>query len=298
MEHQCNSAVATINGSGLLSSITSGVTTISYILPSGCAATKTVTVSLSAAPIGGAASVCQGQTIVLTDASGGGVWSSSNTFASVGSASGVVTGLWPGDATISYAIGSCVATKVVSTYAISPVTGGGSVCVGSTIVLNDATIGGSWSSTNTSVATALTAGAGIGDIFGVSTGTVTIIYTNDCLRLQRFCNGDCRQPLPSAILGTAVVCAGSTTTLTDGVSGGAWTTTATTIATAGTSYGCGHRCSSRHSDNFLHIDYRLPRDPDCNCGNGSGNNWWLDCGLFRLDSNTHRRCHRWCMEQQ
>ncbi len=61
-------------------------------------ATKTVTInpSGSAGAITGPDTVCIGSTITLTGAVPGGVWSAGNTNASVGSSSGVVTGVSSG----------------------------------------------------------------------------------------------------------------------------------------------------------------------------------------------------------
>jgi hypothetical protein len=101
--------VATVSATGVVAGISSGTAIISYTVTNSCgtaAAVVTVSVSstLSVAPITGIDSVCPGQTITLTDATGGGVWTSTNTAIATVSTSGVVTGIAPGYDTIVYTI--------------------------------------------------------------------------------------------------------------------------------------------------------------------------------------------------
>ncbi len=110
-----NTSVATVSGAGMVTGIgTGGTANISYTI-SGCTATLTVTVnSATPSPISGAATVCTGQTITLSDATPGGTWSSSNTaFATVGSSTGIVTGVTSGTAIISYTISNACGTGYV-----------------------------------------------------------------------------------------------------------------------------------------------------------------------------------------
>src|SRR5208282_4907881 len=120
------------------------------------------------------ATVCTGSTTDLTDVTTGGVWSSSNGNATV--AAGVVSGVTAGTSTISYSIGTCSSTAIVTINATpgainpSPV----SVCLSGTTTLTDATASGTWSSSNTAVATIVT---GSGLLTGAGVGTSTISYT-------------------------------------------------------------------------------------------------------------------------
>src|SRR5437016_2319364 len=58
-------------------------------------------------PITGPSTLCQYQSVTLADATPGGVWSSSApSIATVGSATGIVTGATPGVTIITYATGS------------------------------------------------------------------------------------------------------------------------------------------------------------------------------------------------
>src|SRR4029077_15145001 len=111
----------------------------------------------------------------------------------------------------------CTATTVVTVNPLpSAISGTATVCVGSTTTLSDAG-GGTWTSSTSSVATVV---SGTGVVTGVSSGTSTITYT-----LGTGCTTTTVvtvNPLPSAISGTATVCVGSTTTLSD-AGGGTWT---------------------------------------------------------------------------
>ena len=190
----------------------------------------TVTVN-GTLPITGPNSVCVGSTINLADATTGGTWSSSNTgVATV--AGGTVLGVSNGTATISYAAGGCTpATMVVSVVAApSAISGPGTVCMGSNITLSDSPNGGVWSSSSTGVATI---GASNGTISTVSTGTTTIMYSDGCgspATVVVTVN-----PLPAAITGPSSVCPdGATITLNDATSGGTWSATPASVASATT----------------------------------------------------------------
>ncbi len=231
-----NSTVATVgSGTGLVSGLSGGITTIAYTIGDGCFASATVTVNLSAPPITGTPSVCVGLTTNLSDPSGGGTWSSSNTsVATVGSGTGIVSGAAIGTATITYTIGlSCNSTiSVTVNLTATPITGTTTVCTGATSTLSDASLGGVWSSSNTSKAT-IDASSGI--VTGVSAGTATITYA-----IGLGCSTTTVVSIklsPAAIAGAGNVCLGSTITLSDPSGGGVWSSSNTTIATVGVSSG-------------------------------------------------------------
>ena len=115
--------------------------------------------------------------------------------------------------------------------AVQPITGTFSVCVNSTTALADATGGGTWSSSNNSIATVTSGGV----VTGVSAGNVTISYSvtngNNCNTVVTA--GVTVNPVPtvSAITGTPNVCVGSTRQLSDATSGGSWMSNNTVVAT-------------------------------------------------------------------
>jgi len=243
-----NTAQATVGSStGVVSGISSGVTIISYTVTNACGsihATYPVTVSISGVvgSITGTLYVCAGSTTGLSDATGGGTWSSSNTGVATIGSTGQVTGIAPGTTIISYTLtGSCSAyTTAIFTVnplpSVDSILGPSSVCLSSSIPLSDLAVGGIWSSTNTAIATA----ASTGVITGTGAGTVSIRYTvtNSCgtVFATHLVTVNASSATPP-IAGTLSVCAGSTTPLSDATGGGIWTSSNTGIATVGSSSG-------------------------------------------------------------
>jgi len=232
-----NTSVGTVTGGGVVTGVGIGTSTITYMLSTGCYTTTVVTVSPLPAPIMGPNLVCVGNTIVLSDATPGGTWSSSSpAIATVGSSTGVVTGVSVGGVTITYTMpNGCAVTyyvKVVPTP--TPIIGGstGALCVGSSYTLSDATPGGTWSSNNTTIAIV---GSSSGVVTGVSPGIATITYT-----LSTGCYVTYTLtilPLPGPITGTLSICVGSSTLLSNSVSGGTWSSSNTGVATVGSTSG-------------------------------------------------------------
>ena len=228
-----NPFVASVgSNTGIVSGNNGGVATISYIMPSGCTATLTITVN-TLSPINGVNSICQGSSTLLTDITAGGVWSSSDTSTASISSTGVVNGNNSGTAIISYAYGpACVVYKSISVDPSSPIMGNLNVCLGLTTHLSDTTAGGTWSTSNISIATVnLTTGV----VFGVNVGTAVITYTNfgtGCFRTAVVTVN-----MTGAITGMDSVCVGLTTTLSDVTLGSTWSSSNTGIATVGSSTG-------------------------------------------------------------
>jgi len=167
------------------------VTTISYKNPTtGCYTTKSVTVIPTPSVIAGPSTICAGESVTLESSPMGGVWTASNTVASVNSSTGVVTGNIGGGVIIRYtAPNGCSRTKSMTVNATpSNITGTTTISAGSATTLTCGTTGGTWSSSNTSVAIpATTATISMGSttskmVNGVAGGTATISYTlsNGC----------------------------------------------------------------------------------------------------------------------
>jgi uncharacterized protein YjdB len=198
-----NGAVATVNSSGLVSAVTAGVATISAASEGqGGAAAITVTavpvVSVTVSPP--TASVQVGQTVQLTgtprDAGGSPLsgravtWTTSNASIATVNASGLVSGVAPGSATITAmsegqsATAAITVTAVpVASVAVTPATA--SMAVGQTVQLTatpkDASgkpLSGrivTWATTNAAVATV----NGSGLVSGVAAGGATITATSE-----------------------------------------------------------------------------------------------------------------------
>ncbi len=224
-----SNTTATVSG-GVVTGLTPGTDTIRYFVASGCGfatATKTVTINAlpNAGSINGALSVCVSATIALSDAITGGMWSSSNATAAVGS-TGMVTGVAAGTDTIMYSVTNvCSTAMTMKTITVNPlpvagsITGSASVCVGVAITLTDNAPGGLWSSSSSK---ALVSG---GVVTGISAGLNTISYS-----VTNICGTDVAiktitiNPLPDAgkITGASAVCIGASITLTDMTTGGVW----------------------------------------------------------------------------
>ena len=235
-------SVASVDGSGNLTGIVAGSTTVSYSVTNSCgtqSATAGVTVSPapSAGSITGTTVVCAGLNTTLSDASGGGTWASSNNAVATVNASGVVTGVAGGTANISYSVlTGCgpATTSVPVTVSTSPdeglIIGATTICATDSIDLFETTPGGTWTSNNTAVATVNSDGV----VAGISGGSVIISYTvsNGC-GISVATADMIINPAPNAgtIVGTSAVCAGIQTTLADGTPGGIWSSSNIAMAT-------------------------------------------------------------------
>ena len=238
-----NTLIAAIGSlSGIATGISAGTATMSYAI-SGRTFTSVLTVNSvpAAGTITGALGVCAGSSTTFSDATSGGSWSSSNTgIATVGS-TGVVSGIAAGTVTISYTItngcGSAYATKPITVdplpAAPASISGAVSLCAGSSTTFSDATSGGSWSSSNTGIATVGSTGV----VSGIASGTATISYTisNGCgsAYAKKPITVNPLPATPSSISGAASVCAGISTTFSDATAGGVWSSSNTGIVTAG-----------------------------------------------------------------
>jgi uncharacterized protein YjdB len=241
-------SATTVNTSGVVTGVASaGVDTIRYNYTSpatGCSKTDTQVMTITPLPdpgtVTGADSVCPGAstTFVSSGTAGGRWYSSSASYASVDSVSGVVTGVMEGGVSITYRLsGSCGIFSSAKIINVQPATvaavlsGASSVCVGASTTISPSVTGGVWSSSTTSVATVSVAGV----VSGVATGGTSISYT---------VNGACGSAVsavpvtvntvpaaPAAITGAGAVCIGRLITLSDTSSGGVWTSSNTEMAT-------------------------------------------------------------------
>ncbi|WP_433831113.1 DUF7507 domain-containing protein [Flavobacterium anhuiense] len=243
---------AAVGGNVVASPVLSTVGTITYYAQGNngtCTSARTpITLTITAPPIpgnlSGTQNICQGSTTAFTtDGAAGGTWSSSDTTIATVDGSGIVTGVLPGTASITYtAIGSggCLDVSSTRTITIEDATDSGilsgnqSICVSgnSTFTSNGAT-GGTWSSDNLAIATV---DASSGVVVGISRGTTTIRYTipqvGSCPVIPSTIAVTIIESNPGILSGNQNVCVGETTTFTtDGDSGGDWTSDNSGIAT-------------------------------------------------------------------
>ena len=217
-----NSLIASIgSATGLLSGVSSGTATISYVLPSGCYATKVANVSPVLSPIIGYTTVCLGNHTTLTNSVLDGTWSSSNpSIAYVYSTGTYFYGMAIGTATITYATneGCFVTTSVSVSPTPGPISGAMPLCVGANITLGDTLAGGTWSSSDISIATIISS---TGILTGVNEGTAIITYSmgGSCNMVKTVTISS----TPSGVIsGPSRVCTGTNISLSETVPGGIW----------------------------------------------------------------------------
>jgi len=224
-----SNGLATIDAGGNLIGVAAGTTTVSYTGANGCRRVRQVTINALPALIAGPTAVCQGLTIVHSNANPGGTWSSSDeTVATIGSLSGVVSAVSTGSASISYTLpnGCYRYTNISVNPTVEPIDADASLCVGSSSIVSTPSAGGAWSSSNTS---RLTVDPLSGAVVGVGAGTVVLTYTlpTGCQATK----GMTVNPQPSSLSGLVPLCVGNTLVLSSATTGGSWTGGDALIAT-------------------------------------------------------------------
>ncbi len=206
----------TSNMTGSITILTNALPNNSYTITGGgsyCAGGTGVAIGLSNSDIGVSYQLYVSGTTPVGTSVGG-----TATAISVGT--GILAGPYTVVATNS---SGCTATMTSTVNVVvnplpAAITGGAALCIGTTIVLNDGTAGGTWTSSSTGAA--VTGGT----VMGSGLGAATISYT-----LGTGCYATTTVtvvPFPSAIAGALNVCVGATTGLSTSVSGGTWTSTA------------------------------------------------------------------------
>jgi hypothetical protein len=176
-----NTGIVSIDpASGVATALGVGTATISYSNGCGSPATTTWTTNASPAAFVGPASICTLSTGTFVDTATGGTWSvSPTTFGTINPTTGVFSsGTALGTAVVMYTIGYCSVTGGLTVGSGSPVAiaGSSSICAGASTSLTNATPGGSWTSSDPSIATV----SPVGIVTGISSGTPTITYSTGC----------------------------------------------------------------------------------------------------------------------
>ena len=162
-------------------------TTTTYVATAAngtCSNSTPVTVTVGALAvhgIHGVSTYCVGDTAILADSTLGGRWTTSNTNASIDTATGKVTALAAGTSVITYTYtsGSCSTFTTATIHinalpVIGAIAGAGSLCTGTTLTLTDTTVSGSW--TSSAPATATISASGV--VTPLAQGAVIITYSH------------------------------------------------------------------------------------------------------------------------
>ncbi len=230
-----NAAVATVTNAGVVTGVSAGTATFTFTQSgTNCASAPTPAITVNPTPtvsITGASSICIGSTTTLSPTNG--VWMSSDPAVATVTNAGIVTGVAAGTVTFTFTNTSTgcqsAPTPVVTVNAppVVSITGANNICVGLTTVLAP-TSGGTWLSSDPSVATVTNAGL----VTGVSAGLVTFTFTSTATGCTSAPTGAITvNPLPVAsISGPNSICVGATTGLSPS-SGGTWASSNAAVAT-------------------------------------------------------------------
>lgn len=139
--------------------------------------------------ITGTTTLCAGSNTTLGNATAGGSWDTSDPLKATVSTGGVVTGIAPGTATITYTItGANGCTNTASALitinalpVVPPITGTTTLCMGGTATLSNATPGGTWTTSDPLKATVSAGGVVTGIAIGTATITYTVTGANGCV---------------------------------------------------------------------------------------------------------------------
>lgn len=230
-----NTGIATVNASGVVSSVAAGSTSISYSTSAGCTTTTQVTVNARPSTISGSSSVCFGSTATFSAGCTGGNWACSDTTVGTMDCTGVFHPGSCGATTIAYvsAVG-CSVSKTLTVNPIASIMGRNQVCKNLTTTLGCAVTGGHWDTNPHSVAD-ITDATGI--LQGKDTGTVTISYTTaaGCIVTRQATVNQYVYPLETSPLTSPMqknICVGTNLQLNSPYGGGGiWSTSDTTVAT-------------------------------------------------------------------
>jgi uncharacterized protein YjdB len=248
------SVASIISSTGVVTGVTAGTSTITYtVTAGGCTNSTTTVVTVNALPTAtittiGTTTFCTGGSVSLVGPSAPAGMTYSYQWNVDGSAiSGATSSSYTASAAGSYTLtvtnnNGCSATSAATVVTVNAlptlasIGGTTSACIGSSTVLTNAQLGGTWSSSNT--ATAIV-NSSTGSVTGVSAGTATITYTytnsNNCTNTVTAAVTVNALPTVAAITGATNVCSGLTTQLASATIGGTWSSSNAAVASVSTS---------------------------------------------------------------
>lgn len=229
-----NPAVATVNNAGLVTGISAGTANFTFTLTATGCTSIALTGTVSPKPtstLTGPNPICIDSTTTLTASPAGGTWTSSALGIATVTNGGVVTGVSQGTAILVYTSAAGCASDPITSIAIMPrpvvnITGPDEICIDGTTTLSP-TSGGTWTSSNPSVATVSNAGV----VTGVAIGIATFTFTSSAGCVSAVTDVITVNPKPIAVInGSNSICVGNTTQLSP-TTGGSWVSSDPSIAT-------------------------------------------------------------------
>ena len=227
-------AVATITSTGLVNAISPGTAKFVFTNTStGCISDSSALITILSRPvvsITGPTTICIGATTTLSPASGG-TWTSVNpSIASVTNA-GLVTGISAGNTAFVFTSSSTGCNSLpttnitVNSRPSVSVTGPNGICIGSTTTLSP-TSGGTWTSSNNSVATVTNGGL----VTAVASGLANFSFTSASTGCISLPTGNVTvYSKPTVSTSATALCIGGTVNLQPST-GGTWTSLQPNIA--------------------------------------------------------------------
>lgn len=224
-----NPAKATVSAAGVVTAgSTPGSSTITYTAPNGCIDTRLINVG-GYPVITGPTNVCETSSIALTASvpigTGAVTWTSSDISKATVNAVGVVTGISVGSITITVTtIHGCTDTHIMTVNPSPVISGVSTLVCGNYVSLTSTLPGGTWTSSNTAIAT--TPPGAPGDVIAAGIGVATISYTTTL---------GCVDTHPItvtgfSISGPATICTGSFTSYSAGATLGTWSSSNPAVA--------------------------------------------------------------------
>jgi gliding motility-associated-like protein len=202
--------------------------------------TSTVDVTVNPTPTvnvpAGDDEICVGETVTITPTSGG-TWSSSDPSMATITNGGLVNGISAGTADMTFTVGTtgCSSTGTAGQITVNPSptinvpAGDDEICIGETVTITP-TSGGTWSSSDPSVATITNGGV----VDGISAGTANMTFTDGTTGCSSTgTTGEITvNPNPTINIpaGDEEICQGETVTITP-TSGGTWSSSDPSVAT-------------------------------------------------------------------
>jgi hypothetical protein len=184
----------------------------------------------------GDTSMCPGETATLLYSLPGGSWFSSNSTASVGSLSGIVTAVAPGIDTISYKLGGHCDYRIITINPLPPtgvISGGDSLCPLTSHLFTSSVPGGTWHCGIASPGTISLSGS----FYASALGSTVISYTTANAHCSAYTTRvvNIFYPSPGTIVGASTLCQTTSAPFSVSFSDGAWSTTNSnaTISPAG-----------------------------------------------------------------